>query len=58
MQLNQLMTVCYYHIIMSHMSFRVNLHSLGGWMSRNSLSETGAICEVEVTATGFEPTTT
>ena len=31
-----------YVIIMSHTCFRVNLHSVVPWMSRNSLLETGA----------------
>ena len=35
-----------YVIIMSRMSFRVNLHSIVAWMSRNSLLEAGAIFEV------------
>ena len=35
-----------YVIIMSRMSFRVNLHSSVPWLSRNSLLETGAISEV------------
>ena len=43
---------------MSHTRFRVNLHSLVVWMSRNSLLETGTISEIYMTATGFEPTTT
>ena len=38
--------------------FRVNLHSVVAWMSRNSLLETGAIPKVQVTAAGIEPTTT
>ena len=42
---------------MSGTVFRMNLHSIVAWMSRNSLLETGAISEVYVTATGFEPTT-
>ena len=42
---------------MSRTSFRVNLHSVVARMSRNSFPETGAISEVYVTATGFEPTT-
>ena len=34
-------------IIISRMSFRVNLHSIAfAWMSRNSLLEAGAISEV------------
>ena len=38
--------------------FRVNPHSIVAWVSRTSLHEAGAKSEVEVTATGFEPTTT
>ena len=33
-------------LIMSHTCFRVNLHSVVSWMSRNSLLETDAISEV------------
>ena len=33
-------------IIMSRTRFRVNLHSIVAWMSRNSFLETGAISEV------------
>ena len=44
--------------IMSHTCFQVNPHSLFARMSRNSLLETGAISEVEVTAMGLEPTAT
>ena len=47
-----------YVLIMSRMSFRVNPHSIVALMSRNSLLETGAKYEVQVTATGLEPTTT
>ena len=36
----------------------VNPHSIVAWMSRNSLLKTGAKSEVQVTATGLEPTTT
>ena len=32
--------------IMSHTCFRVNLHSVVAWMSRNSLLETGTITEI------------
>ena len=46
------------YVIMSCTRFRVNVHSIVVWMSRNSLLETGAIAEILVTATGFEPTTT
>ena len=35
-----------YVLIMSCTCFRVNLHSIFAWMSRNSLLETGAISEV------------
>ena len=38
-------------LLMSHTRFRVNLHSVDVWMSRNSLLETGAISKVSVTAT-------
>ena len=41
---------------MSRTCFRVNLHSIVAWMSRNSLLKTGAISEVYVTATWIEPT--
>ena len=44
--------------IMSHTHFWVNLHSVVVSMWRNSLLETDAISEIEVTATGFKPTTT
>ena len=47
-----------YALIMLHTRFRVNLHSVVGWVSRNSLFETGTISEVQVTATRFESTTT
>ena len=47
-----------YVLIMSRTRFRVNLHSLVAWMSRNFLLERGTISEVWVTATGLEPTTT
>ena len=39
-------------LIMSHTHFRVNLHSVVAWLSRNSLLETGVISEVYATATG------
>ena len=39
-------------------ALRVNLHSVITWMSRNSLLETGAISENEITATGLERSTT
>ena len=45
-------------LIMSHMHFRVNLHSVVAWMPRNSLLETCAISEVQVITTGYKPTTT
>ena len=38
-------------LLMSHTRFRVNLHSVDVWMSRNTLLETGAISKVSVTAT-------
>ena len=34
-------------LVMSHMCFRVNPHSIVAWMSRNSLLEAGAKSEVE-----------
>ena len=43
---------------MSRTSLRVNQHSTVSWMSRNSLLESGAISQDQVTATGLEPTTT
>ena len=43
---------------MSRTRFRVNPHFLVAWMSRNCLLERGAKSEVQVTATGLEPTTT
>ena len=46
-----------YILIMSRTRFRVNPHSIVAWISRNSLLETGAKSEVEVTATGLDPTT-
>ena len=39
-------------------AFEVNLLSVIARMSRNALLETGVISEIEVTATGLEPTTT
>ena len=44
--------------IMSHTRFRVNPHSAVARISRNSLLKTGAISEIEVTATRFELKTT
>ena len=41
---------------MSRTSFRVNLHSIVCLDVKEPLLEAGAICEVQVTATGFEPT--
>ena len=46
-----------YVIIMSRTRFRVNLHFIVASMSRNSLLETGAMSDVLVTTTRFEPTT-
>ena len=43
-----------YVIIMLPTSFRVNLHSIVAWMSRNSLLETGVVSEVRVTVTRFK----
>ena len=45
-----------YVLIMSRTHFRVNPHSIVAWLSRNSLLETGAISEVDLTR--LEPTTT
>ena len=47
-----------YVIVMSRTPFRVNPHFIFPRMSRNSLLETSAISEVEVTATGLQPKTT
>ena len=47
-----------YVIIMSCTQFRVHPHSIFAWIWRNSLLETRATCEVWVTITGLEPTTT
>ena len=41
-KLNNRCKISDYVIIMSHTCFRVNLHSVVPWMSRNSLLETGA----------------
>ena len=43
---------------MPRTSFKVNLYPILALMSRNSFLKAGAITEVLVTATGFEPTTT
>ena len=43
---------------MSRMRFKVNPQSMVPWLSRNTLLETGAKSEVQVTAMGLEPTTT
>ena len=43
---------------MSCMHFRVNLHSIVAWMSRNSLLKTSAKSGVWVTAPGLDNTTT
>ena len=43
-----------YVLIMWYTHFRVNLHSIVAWMSRNSLLGRGAIYDVLMTATGFE----
>ena len=47
-----------YVLAISRTHFKVNPHSIFTWMSRNSLLEPGEICEVEVTTTRHEPTTT
>ena len=47
--------VCFSHVTYT---FVVNLHSEVGWMSRNSLLETGVMSENQVAATRFEPTNT
>ena len=41
---------CLYVLIMSRTRFRVNLYSIVAWMLRSSLLKTGAISEVQVTA--------
>ena len=46
-----------YVIIMLRRRFRVNLHFIVAWMSRNSLLKTGEISEVEVKVIGSKPTT-
>ena len=47
---NQFINIHYHHgryvLIMSHTRFRVILHSLVAWMSRNSLLKTDTISEV------------
>ena len=43
---------------MSYTPFRVNVHFIVAKMLRNSLTETGVVSEVSVTATGLEPTIT
>ena len=48
---------CYYHVTYAF-DTRINLQSIVAWMSRNSFLETGAISEVWVASTGFEPITT
>ena len=40
-----------YVLVMSRRHFRVNAHSIVGWMSRNSLLKAGAISEGELTST-------
>ena len=45
-------------LVMSRTSFTVNPHSIVVWTSRNSLLETGAKSERELTATGLESRTT
>ena len=47
-----------YILVMPRTPFRVNPHSIFTLMSRNSLLETGAKCQGEVTATWLKPTTT
>ena len=56
--LNKAQTDCMFLPCMSRTHFRVNLLSIVAGMSRNSLLETGAIFEVQVTTTGFERTAT
>ena len=46
-----------YVIIMSRTNSRLSPHTIVCWMSRNYLLEAGAISEVLVTATRFEPKT-
>ena len=38
--------------------FKVKIHPVVAWVSRNFLGETGQISQIYVTATGFEPTIT
>ena len=44
--LNQVCHIRLYVLVMSRTRFRVNLHSIVAWMSRNSLLKTGAKSEV------------
>ena len=44
-----------YVLVMSSTRFRVNPHFIVPWMSRNSLLQSGAKSEAEVTATELEP---
>ena len=50
----KLATFWLYVLIMSRTHFRVNLHSIVAWMSRNSLFETGAITEVSSDNNGIQ----
>ena len=52
---NTKIDISLYVIIMSRTRFRVNLHSIVAWISRNSLLETGTIYLIRVTATKLEP---
>ena len=48
-QLSNSWNICWnwlYVVIMSHTCFRVNLHSIVAWMSKNPLLKTGGISEV------------
>ena len=47
------LVVCFYRVLCA---FRVNLHSLFGWISRNSLFEADTISDIQVTTTELEPT--
>ena len=47
-----------YVLFMSRTHFRVNLHSIVAWMSRNSFLQAGGNSEEEVTSIWLEPRTT
>ena len=46
--------VCFYHVAYA---FRVNVHSVTAWISRNSWLELGVISVSYVAKTGLEPPT-